>query len=100
MSMSGPIIDMTPEGEFRPPPTGSPLATQVLRIAIMVAVVGGALALAAFALWIALLLIPVVLGAAAVGWIAWRWRIWQIQSRYSAASDTPVPRPRASATRV
>ena len=97
--MTGPIIDMTPTGEF-PRPPGTPVSTQILRTAIMVAVLTGGLALAAFALWVALLLIPIAMAAATVGWLAWRWRVWQLRGRYSAASGTVSARRAASASRV
>ena len=96
--MPGPIIDMTPEGEFRPE-AGTAFSVKILRVAIMVAALAGALALAAFALWIALLLIPVAVGAAAIAWLAWRWRMWQ-RSRYSAASGIPAARRAAAPSRV
>ncbi len=90
---------MTPNGEF-PGHTGTPVSTKILRVAIMVAVLGGALALAAFALWIALLLIPVVFAAAVVAWLAWRWRLWQSRARYSAATGSTPARRSASASNV
>ena len=75
---AGPVLDMTPDGQFRtPPPT--PWASRILRYAIVVAVVAGGLAIAALALWFALMLIPVVLGAALVAYFALRWRVWQAQ---------------------
>ncbi len=74
-------IDMTPDGQFRGPvpegPLGPSLGTQLLRIAVVVAVLAGALAFAALAFWIAMLLIPVALGAALLGWAIFRFRVWQ-----------------------
>lgn len=74
-------IDMTPDGRFHalPPhsPLGPSLGTQLLRIAIVVAVVATAAALAALAFWIAMILIPVALGAAVVAWAIFRFRMWQ-----------------------
>lgn len=97
--MTGPIIDMTPSGEF-PRRTGTPISVHILRAAVMVAVLGAALALAAFALWVALLLIPIVFAAAVIGWLAFRWRMWKLRGRYSAASASPPTRRAPSATRV
>ncbi len=69
-------IEMTPDGRFRtPPPT--PWATKLLRWAIVVAIGAGALALAGFVLWFALMLIPVAIGAAVIAYGACRWRMWK-----------------------
>lgn len=70
------ILDMTLDGEVRPPPS-APVMGGVLRAAILIAVLAGVCAVAALALWFALLLIPVALGAAAVAWLAWRWQAWR-----------------------
>jgi hypothetical protein len=71
-----PTLDMTPEGEFRTPPQPT-WAQRILRAAIVVAVLAAGLAIAALALWFALILIPIALGAALVAYLAFRWRIWQ-----------------------
>lgn len=73
---SRPVIDMTPDGQFRaPPPT--PWATRILRYAIVVGVLAAGLAMAAFALWFALMLVPIAIGAALVAYAAFRWRLWK-----------------------
>ena len=71
---------MTPDGRFVEPPAAS-LATQLLRYALIVAVLAGGLAIAALALWFALVLIPVAIGAALVAYGAFRWRLWRLQRR-------------------
>jgi len=86
----GRTLDMTPDGEFRSPPPGAgwppnggmggpatPWADRLLRYAVLTAILGGAVVIAALALWFALLLIPVVVGAALIGYGAYRWRLWQ-----------------------
>ena len=70
------LLDMTPDGRFRGP-SRPPLSTRVLGIALAVTAIAAALALGALALWFALVLIPVALGAAAVAWLAWRYRLWR-----------------------
>jgi hypothetical protein len=91
-----PIIDMTREGEFVDPPRQSgwppqgaglppfganlPLSAKIGRTAILVAVLAGLLCAAALALWFALALIPVVLAASAVAWVAYRIQIWRSRS--------------------
>ena len=54
-----PELDMTLDGEFVSPPTPS-VSTRIMFWAIIVAVVGGAVVLAALALWLAMLVLPVV----------------------------------------
>lgn len=71
---------MTPEGEFRTPPK-PPLATRIMLWAVIVAVIAGALALAAFALWIALIILPVALAAACIAWLIWRFQVWRAGGR-------------------
>ena len=94
------IIDMTPEGEFldAPKPLGGgfkpqfgarfgqnfgnasvPLAARIGRTAIVVAVMAGLLCFAALALWFALALIPVILAASAVAWVAYRIQLWRMR---------------------
>ena len=69
-------LNMTADGRFiDPPPT--PLSTQIFRAAIIVAFVAAGLALAALAIWFALMLIPVAIAAAVVAWGTWRWQLWR-----------------------
>ncbi len=72
------IIDMTPDGRFIDPPR-TPLITQVFRIAVLVAVIAAGIALAALAMWFALMLIPVALAAGVIAWGAWRWQMWRLR---------------------
>jgi hypothetical protein len=71
-------LDMTIEGEFVSPPTPS-FTSRILMWAVVIAVIAGALSLAAFALWLALLILPVALGAAVVAWAMFRYRLWRAQ---------------------
>lgn len=70
------IIDINPDGSVREP-TAAPLSVRILRVAIVVAVVAGTLALAALAFASLLVLVPVALGAGAVGYGAYRFRLWR-----------------------
>lgn len=74
---------MTIDGEFVSPPTPS-IGTRILMWAVVIAVIAGALSLAAFALWLALLILPVALGAAVVAWAMFRYRIWRAQRTMAA----------------
>lgn len=76
-----PTLDMTPDGAFRRPPPmggGAPLSFKLLAGAVLVAVVAGAIAVAALALWVVALLLPVVIVAGGVAWATMRYRRWQL----------------------
>lgn len=68
-----PLLEMTPDGEIRQPSRPN-LSLKVARAAIVLAVLAGALSAAALLLWFALILIPVAIGAALIGWVALRLR--------------------------
>lgn len=88
---------MTPDGQFVQPPhpsggsrfrygsfqfngspmSGLPLGARVFGVAVLVAVLAGALVVAALALWFALALIPVAVGAALVALAVFRFRLWR-----------------------
>lgn len=79
----GRTLDMTPDGEFTTPSAhgfpaaGPPWSMRLLRAAVMVAALGGVVVIAGLALWLALLMIPVVLVAGGVAYGAYRWQRWQ-----------------------
>jgi hypothetical protein len=67
---------MTLDGRFRDPPS-VPLTAQIGRAAIVVAVLAGMGAVALLALWAALALIPIALGAGLIAWGAIRFQQWR-----------------------
>ncbi|MCX7685560.1 MAG: hypothetical protein N2Z67_09880 [Acetobacteraceae bacterium] len=76
---SRPVIDMTPEGEFRDPsPPRRPWLDRALArvgaYAVLAAVVAGGLVVAALAVVFAAVLLPIALLAGAVGFGALWWR--------------------------
>ncbi len=73
---SPPEIDMLPDGTIRRP-ARPPIATRIFIWAVIIAAIAGALSLAAFALWIALIILPVALGAAVIAWLAFRFQLWR-----------------------
>ena len=87
LKRSPPQIDMTPDGRFRDPPS-VPLATQIARSAVLVAVVTGVFAVLILMLWFALALIPVAIGAGLVAWAAIRFQIWRMR-RAAVRSGAP-----------
>ena len=88
-----PVIDMTPDGRFRPEPQrsgllrGTPLSFRIMVAAVAVAAVTLAAIVAVFALWLLALLIPVAAGAALIAYLSLKWRRWQ---RGRAAARPPV----------
>ena len=85
-----PELDMTLEGEFISPQP-APLANRLLLWAIIVAVMAGALCIAAFALWLALLILPVAVGAGVVVWGMYRYRLWRMQQSLGGQRDVWRP---------
>ena len=91
-----PTIDMTPEGSFRDtlytraPGTRAPLSFKLLLGATIVAVLAGAAAVAALALWFVALLLPVMIIAAGVAWATLKYRRWRRGS--GSASRSLYPR--------
>jgi hypothetical protein len=76
---------MSPDGSFRGP-ARPPLTARVGGVALLLAAVAGAAGLAALALWLALALIPIALGAALVAWAAFRFQVWRARGRAPAGA--------------
>jgi fatty acid desaturase len=74
-----PELDLLPDGSYRP--RRPPMAARVFAWAMVIAAVAAALAVAAFALWIALILIPVVVLAGLIAWLAFRYQMWRVGTR-------------------
>jgi hypothetical protein len=70
-----PELDLLPDGRYRP--RRPPIAARVFTWAVIVAVLAAGLALAALALWFALILIPVMLVAGLIAWAALRYQLWR-----------------------
>jgi len=74
-----PEIELLPDGSYRS--RRPPVAARIFAWAVVIAVAAGALAVAAFALWFALILIPVVVAAALIAWLAFRYQLWRSRQR-------------------
>lgn len=75
-----PIIDMRPDGSFAQPPRSNILfSTKVALGAILVVIVGGGLAVAALAIWFVALILPAVVLAAGIAYIALKLRGWTLR---------------------
>jgi hypothetical protein len=71
-----PEIDMLPDGTFRAP-RRPPIVSRVFFWAVLIASIAGALSLAAFALWVALIILPVALAAGLIAYAAFRFQLWR-----------------------
>ena len=74
-----PVLDMTADGQFRAPPRPRqvPLSFKLMIGAAVIAVLAGAAAVAALALWVVSLILPVAIIAAAVAWVSFKYRRWR-----------------------
>ncbi|MBR0673561.1 hypothetical protein [Neoroseomonas soli] len=87
-----PVLDMTPEGEFReptPPPAGGTADRLLQRLggaAMLVAVAGAGLLLAGLAILAIGILVPVVIVAGTIGAASIWWR-----ARRARATGAPPP---------
>lgn len=82
-----PELDMTLTGEFVDPPRQPKLGSIMPRLifwAIVIAIIAGALAIAALALWLAMLLLPVVLIAGVVAYALHRFQSWRMHHSISS----------------
>ena len=73
-------FDMNPDGSFGDPfeqPRPSGVSSTVLRWALIIAALATLGAFAFLALWLAMVLVPIALGAALVAYGIMRYRIWQ-----------------------
>jgi len=74
-----PELDMTIEGEFRTPPRPPkpPVLNRILVWAVLIAVLAGSVAIAAVALWLAMIILPIAVGAAVIAWAIYRYQVWR-----------------------
>jgi hypothetical protein len=73
------IIDMTLEGEFvaPPPPPRPPVGARVLLWAIVAMVLAVTALIVALTFWFVVMILPVVLGAALIAYLAFRFQLWR-----------------------
>ena len=75
-----PTIDMLPDGSFRQPPRPSvvPLSAKMMLAAVVVAAVGVSVLVAALAIWVVSMVLPVIVIAGAGAYALYRFRRWQL----------------------
>ncbi len=83
---SPPELDMTLDGEFVAPPRPT-VASRVLLWALVIAIVAGAITIAALALWLAMLVLPIAIGAALVAYGIFRFQVWRGQKSFGGERD-------------
>ena len=74
-----PELDLLADGTYRP--RRPPILARVFAWAVVIAIVAAALAVASLALWFALILIPVVVVAGLIAWLAFRYQVWRAGQR-------------------
>ena len=67
---------MRTDGTFRAPPR-VPFSTKLMIGGALVAVVGASLAVAFVAIWVISLILPAIIIAGGVAWLAYRFRRWK-----------------------
>lgn len=81
-----PELEMRIDGSFDAPPR-PPVMTRIFIWAAVVAVIAGGLAAAAFALWLALFLVPIALLAGVIAWLAFRFQLWRARGTMQQRRD-------------
>ena len=92
-----PTIDMLPDGSFREPRRGNtvPFSAKLMVAAVLVTALSVSVAVAAFAIWVVSLVLPVIIIWGAVIWGTMKYRRWQsvrnrdgyvVPPRYPAAT--------------
>ena len=85
-----PTLDMQLDGSFRAPPRRVPLSFKLMVGAAILALVAGAIAFAALALWVFAMVLPVVIVAALVAWAAMKFRLWQASRGRTSRGGPPL----------
>ena len=81
-----PTLDMRLDGSFRTPPrTTVPLSFKLMMGGLLVAVLSGAVAFAALAMWVLAMVLPVLVVAGLFAWGMLHFRRWQARHTSSRA---------------
>ncbi len=79
MDRPPPVIDMLPDGSFRVPPRRPmvPLSAKLLIGAVLMTALAASVAIAALAIWVVSLVLPVIIIGGAFIWAMAKFRHWQ-----------------------
>ena len=78
------VIDMRLDGSFPQAPRGVPISFKLMVTAIAVAGLASFVAVAALAVWVLSMVVPVAIVAGLMAWATLRFRQWQARRRGSA----------------
>jgi hypothetical protein len=79
------IIDMTLEGEFvsPAPPPRPPIGARIMIWAIVAMVLAMTVLIVALTFWFVLMILPVILAAALIAYLAFRYQLWRAGRAYT-----------------
>ncbi len=87
------ILDMTLQGEFIAPPSPPkpPLGARIMLWAIVAMVLSVSVLIVALTFWFVVMLLPLLLGAALVAYLAFRYQMWRGGGRVFTIRRWPGP---------
>jgi hypothetical protein len=79
------IIDMTLDGDFVAPPPGAvpPVGARLMLWAVVATMLAISVLIVALTLWFVVMILPFVLGAALVAYLAFRYQVWRSGGTFS-----------------
>jgi hypothetical protein len=85
------IIDMTLEGEFVSPPgqPKPPIGARIMLWAIVAMVLAVTLLIVAVTFWFVVMLLPLVLAAALIAYLAFRYQLWRAGRSFTIRRGPP-----------
>jgi Na+-translocating ferredoxin:NAD+ oxidoreductase RnfD subunit len=85
------IIDMTLEGEFVSPPHQQkpPIGARIMLWAIVAMVLAVTLLIVAVTFWFVVMLLPLVLAAALIAYLAFRYQLWRSGRTFTIRRGPP-----------
>ena len=85
------IIDMTLEGEFVSPPPQArpPIGARIMLWAIVAMVLAVTLLIVAVTFWFVVMVLPLVLAAALIAYLAFRYQLWRAGRSFTIRRGPP-----------
>jgi len=85
------IIDMTLEGEFASPPRPPrpPIGARIMLWAIVAMVLAVTLLIVAVTFWFVVMILPLVLAAALIAYLAFRYQLWRAGRTFTIRRGPP-----------